>query len=223
MKKLFSILCAAAMLLSLAAYTGAVGASDAGDLDIVLSSRRLGSKLYVDMDLANNPGIWSMKTVLDYNTEALCPVSYTAGDVFSEDQLDHSALTDEDLLMIAYHDTLESNDEKTGRVITYEFEILDFDLSYDLDLTVSEVDIFDCTLSYVAYSVTNTANTPESTYTAGDANLDGSVNIADLFYMKSIIVGSADATEDNILAGDLNGDGSITVSDIFNMKAILIS
>ncbi len=195
----------------------------AGDLDIVLSSRRMGNKLYVDMDLANNPGIWSMKTVLDYNTEALHPVSYTVGDVFANDQLDHSTLTDENLLMIAYNEALDANNEKTGRVITYEFEILDSNLPYDFNLSVSQKDIFDCTLSYVAYTVVNTADTPESTYIEGDINLDGSVNVADVFYMKGVIVGSADITEDNLLAGDLNGDGRITISDIFNLKAVLIS
>ena len=193
----------------------------AGDLEIELSSARIGNKLFVYMDLANNPGIWSMKTTLDYNKNAIAPVSYTVGDVFGETELDHSALTDENLLMIAYNESLDTNNENTGRVLTYEFDIIDDSLPYDFYLSVVQSDIFDCDLGLVTFNVTNTADSPEISFLRGDINLDAKVNLADIYEMKRIIVSEEGFSEIQLMAADMNEDGKINIADIYELKKVI--
>ncbi len=60
-------------------------------------------------------------------------------------------------------------------------------------------------------------------YTSGDLNGDNSVNISDLFMMKSFLAGHAELTEAQSASADLNGDGKINISDFYQMKRYLTS
>ena len=49
---------------------------------------------------------------------------------------------------------------------------------------------------------------------AGDANLDGSINVLDIVVVVNIIIETYIPTEDELVASDMNSDGSIDVLDI---------
>ena len=60
-------------------------------------------------------------------------------------------------------------------------------------------------------------------YKKGDVNLDGSVNITDMFTLKMILTGQAEFEEDITNAADVTGDASINITDLYQLKYILIN
>lgn len=58
------------------------------------------------------------------------------------------------------------------------------------------------------------------TYKRGDVNLDGSINVADVTALVSIILGSQPAG--NVGNGDLNGDGQINVADVTALVSLIL-
>ena len=60
------------------------------------------------------------------------------------------------------------------------------------------------------------------TFTCGDVNDDGSVNISDVTTLIDYLL-SGDGTDINILAADCNQDGSVNISDVTTLIDYLLS
>ena len=59
---------------------------------------------------------------------------------------------------------------------------------------------------------------PQEQHTAGDVNLDGEVNIADINAVIDMILSG------NMLSvGDVNGDGEVNIADINALIALILS
>ena len=82
-----------------------------------------GKTVQYAVTLENNPGLWAVKFMASYDSEALKLTAVKAGDIFTEEEITPpQELTDTPYVFLGVKNALENTD-KEGVVVTLEFEV----------------------------------------------------------------------------------------------------
>lgn len=95
---------------------------------------------------------------------------------------------------------------------------------YDTNTFKGEFDYAaDWLVSRAAWLSSQFADSYKPTFTLGDANLDGVVDVTDATYIQKAIAGGSELSESARLASDVNKDGIIDIIDVTRLQEILAS
>ena len=186
------------------------------------SSMSAGSEYEVEILLKNNPGIVGMNLRVSYDSSLLTWVSATNYQIAGSNALGASYHCNTGLnpyKLCWANDLLTENIEISSKIVTLKFRLnqtvsaakqLPVIVYYDL----SDLDIYDVTLSPVEFAVTN-STIKISNVLYGDVNGSHSVTAEDWEILTKYLASWQGVTisASNLPAADLNGDGRITHKD----------
>lgn len=176
---------------------------------------RAGKSIVVPISLVNNPGVWGITLVVEYDNSVLKYTGVEAGDIFAE--IMEGAKTDNTVKILINNDEVEDITED-GIIANLSFDVL----------TDAEVGNYKINASYQHEDVVNVKNEAIDNISIeaatikiidimyGDLNDSGSVNMADLLLMKKIIAGLI--TEYDLDVADVNFSGSVNMADLLLLK-----
>lgn len=90
-------------------------------------------------------------------------------------------------------------------------------------------DTTETTVTTVTTVTTDSTTTSKSVTTVsgdtktGDVNLDGRVNISDLFQLAQYVASLVELNEDQLKVADVNGDNKVNISDLMGLATMLIN
>lgn len=146
MKKLVSLLVVAAMLVTglFAVIPGTAADLPESDLYTHVTGE-IGSDrttLTVKVEIGNNPGLWCYRSFLSYNADALKLVSVTNGNVWSEEEYVPANISNNPVVYYAQFPSKLNNNASNGVIATYQFEIIDSNANFAVDLSTEAKEVF---------------------------------------------------------------------------------
>ena len=146
MKKLVSLLVVAAMLVTglFAVIPGTAADLPESDLYTHVTGE-IGSDrttLTVKVEIGNNPGLWCYRSFLSYNASALKLVSVTNGNVWSEEEYVPANISNNPVVYYAQFPSKLNNNASNGVIATYQFEIVDSNANFAIDLSTEAKEVF---------------------------------------------------------------------------------
>ena len=146
MKKLVSLLVVAAMLVTglFAVIPGTAADLPESDLYTHVTGE-IGSDrttLTVKVEIGNNPGLWCYRSFLSYNASALKLVSVTNGNVWSEEEYVPANINNNPVVYYAQFPSKLNNNASNGVIATYQFEIVDSNANFAIDLSTEAKEVF---------------------------------------------------------------------------------
>ncbi len=184
------------------------------DAVIVVSQERarVGDEVIVDITLENNPGLTSMKLLVDFDETVLKLKEVKFNSEFGS--LVSSQETADDELILNWIDGTKDITTADLTYATLTFEVLDtavVDTDYDVTVEYSVEDTFNMAGTNVAFDVENGMVTVVDVV-LGDVDSDGTISNKDVFVLLQYVSDPNINIEE--FASDINGDGFINNADV---------
>ena len=199
--------------LSISADTIAITVDDA--------SATIGKSLSIDIKLANNPGVTSVRVAVHYDSNLLklTNVSYNSamgGQAVAPE--DYNVLND---TVVLYWIDGFNNYTDDGNFVTLTFDIGEHatvGTQTEISVTYESDDIYDVNDDNVTFAI-KAGNITFVNYLPGDINGDGVVNTKDTTRLMRYFAGwNVEVVEDTL---DVNGDGAINTKDTTHLMRYL--
>lgn len=176
---------------------------------------RVGEEVSVSIKLENNPGVTSMRFMVDYDNRALTMTDFEFGNAFESMHRASSRNYGSPYSMSMYSATDDLED--TGMIAVIKFKVNEDteDGTYKINISYDKDDIFNMAGNNVAVNV-ETGSVCVYSYKAGDINSDGNINMRDVVLLNQVINGWD--VEYNSETADYNGDGKINMRDIVALQ-----
>lgn len=179
-----------------------------------------GNRISVNVKLENNPGIWGMDLVVNYDKTKLTLNSVTNGMVFSDSEWTKGNLSGEKYIL-SYEAGGFENIIANGVIATLEFTVNDaanVNDFYEVSVSYKPGDIIDVGFNEPDVAiVSGGVQVIKCIY--GDLNDDGLVNKKDSLLMKMYLADNT--TVINQDAADVFADGAINKKDSLLLKQFL--
>lgn len=154
-------------------------------------SAKAGDEIEVPVVIGNNPGIWSAKFMLKYDTDALELIGTKAGTVFTDGEILSSPLTNEIYTFTSEGAKLDANATGDGVIITLKFKVAEDAADGDYEIKFTQYDpeyFFDADSENVDFTfgngavsiVTETETTTESTTEAEETTTEAEETTAEV-------------------------------------------
>lgn len=181
---------------------------------------RQGNKVQVTVELKNNPGIWGMDLVVDYDKSQLTLTSVTNGTVFTASEWTPGNLSGGKYIL-SYEASGFDNITANGVLATLEFTVSEnatVDSFTSISLSYNVGDIINVSFDDLNVAIVSGGiNITDFVY--GDLNSDGLVNKKDSLLMKMYLADNS--TTIDMQAADVYVDGSINKKDSLYLKQYL--
>lgn len=177
-----------------------------------------GSKVDVNIELKNNPGILGATLKVDFDKN-LKLVNASSGEAFSSLTMTKPGKYDSPCQFVWDGQDISGEDVKDGIILTLTFEVgEETELGRDLEIRVScgEGDVTDKNLEAVKVQ-TVSGKVTVINYTPGDLNGDGTINTMDVILLRRLIAGGYGVTA-NETAADVNADGKKNATDVILIR-----
>ena len=175
---------------------------------------RVGNTVSVDIALKNNPGFVSAKLKVNFNSDALSLTEVADAGVLGSTS--HNPSLTSPYILYWNNGTVTENFVVNGSVATLTFTVSeDAELGeYPITVTYDEDDILDVDLESIEF-ITLPGKISVVSFTPGDLNDDGKVNVKDNVILSRHIASWEGYSESEIVyeAADLNNDGKVNVKD----------
>ncbi len=185
------------------------------DSTIIIETEKAqaGDEVMVDITLENNPGITSMKLVVDYDEDMLELVGVTFNKEFGEMTSAFETADANSVLILNWVDGTKDFDTADMTYATLKFKVKDTATEGDLSITASydPEDVFNMNQQNVAFDITE-GKVEVVEVVMGDTNSDGFINNKDV--MALLQYTSNMGTDIDMMASDLNDDGVIDNKDV---------
>ena len=178
-----------------------------------------GKQVKVAISLKNNPGITAARLFVDYDSSVLTLKNVENGLVFA----DTAPMLSPSFDVVPYQMQWSVGVKDTAvndvlATLTFEVNENAKEGSYPISVTYDEDEIFNTNFENVAFEVENGAVEVIS-YTPGDVNGDGTVNLKDVALLQQYLSGwSVTIIE---AASDTNGDGTVNLKDVALLQQFL--
>lgn len=191
----------------------------AGMITVTGAQARRGQNVTVSLELRENQGISNMRLQLQYpdcftlesiqRGDALKKLSFTAPGDLTENPVN--------LLW----DGVDA-DQSDGTILKLTFRVSDTaaEGDYTIRLNCQKGDVLDGNLEDAALQLQQGTVSVVS-FTYGDVNNDGEINMKDLGMLRRYLAGGYDLTDFVSEAADVNGDGEVTVKDLGILRRYL--
>ena len=181
---------------------------------------RVGSTVLITVSLEDNPGIWGMDLVVNYDKTQLTLTSVTNGTVFSSSEWTQGNLSG-DKYILSYEASGFDNITTNGVLATLEFTVNEnatVDSFASVSLSYNAGDIINVSFDDINVAIVSGGiNITDFVY--GDLNSDGLVNKKDSLLMKMYLADNS--TTIDMQAADVYVDGSINKKDSLYLKQYL--
>ena len=181
---------------------------------------RAGSTVLITVSLEDNPGIWGMDLVVNYDKTQLTLTSVTNGTVFSSSEWTQGNLSG-DKYILSYEASGFDNITTNGVLATLEFTVNEnatVDSFASISLSYNDGDIINVSFGDINVAIVSGGiNITDFVY--GDLNSDGLVNKKDSLLMKMYLADNS--TTIDMQAADVYVDGSINKKDSLYLKQYL--
>lgn len=201
-------------------YTNYVFDENAPCITVGSKNAKAGQSVTLDVVLENNPGMWGMDLVVEYDKTQLTLTGVTNGTVFSDSEWVKGNLSGEKYIL-SYEANEIENITNNGVVATLEFTVNEgatvdslaaVTVSYKMG-DIINIDFEDIGVAVVSGGV----NIVDFIY--GDLNSDGAVNKKDSLLLKMYLAGST--TDIDTDAADVFTDGIVNKKDSLLLKRYL--
>lgn len=176
---------------------------------------KAGEEVEVQVKLENNPGITSLRLVVNYDEDALEMTGFTFGDALSSMNKATSQNYGNGYSFSMYSATADLTD--CGTLATIKFKVNENaeEGEYPIAITYDPDDIFNLNGDCIGFDIENGAINVNS-YLLGDLNDDGKINMRDVVLLQQVVNGWNVAYNKD--AADYNGDGKINMRDIVALQ-----
>ncbi len=185
------------------------------DSTIIIETEKAqaGDEVMVDITLENNPGITSMKLVVDYDEDMLELVGVTFNKEFGEMTSAFETADANSVLILNWVDGTKDFDTADMTYATLKFKVKDTATEGDLSITASydPEDVFNMNQQNVAFDITE-GKVEVVEVVMGDTNSDGFINNKDVMVLLQYTTNMG--TSIDMMASDLNDDGVIDNKDV---------
>lgn len=192
------------------------------DLQVTIESKKAcaGKTVLVNVSLQNNPGIWGMDLIVNYDKTKLTLISVTNGTVFTDAEWTKGNLSGEKYILSYEAGGLE-NITKNGVIATLEFAVNEnaqTDDFYEVSVSYKSGDIINVGFEEINPTIVS-GGIRVINVIYGDLNDDGVVNKKDSLLMKMYLADNT--TEIDKEAADVFHDGVINKKDSLYLKQFL--
>lgn len=203
-------------------FTVTVNAADVDGPRVTVESKkaRVGSAVLVTVSLEENPGIWGMDLVVNYDKTQLTLTNVTNGTVFSSSEWTQGNLSG-DKYILSYEASGFDNITTNGVLATLEFTVNEnatVDSFASVSLSYNAGDIINVSFDDINVAIVS-GGIDITDFVYGDLNSDGLVNKKDSLLMKMYLADNS--TTIDMQAADVYVDGSINKKDSLYLKQFL--
>ncbi len=181
-----------------------------------------GRLVKVNIDLTHNPGIIAARLHIGYDAQQLKLIKVENGTVFADAvYLPGGTLTDVPYTVLWSDAEARTDNTANGTLVTLTFAVQPTATVGDTAVTVTVDDgsTFNTAMQLVnLHSINGTVSVVDCL--SGDADNDGSVDLADIVSLARYIAGGWDVTIHEINA-DVNGDGVLNLKDVVLIRRFL--
>ncbi len=192
------------------------------DSTIIIETEKAqaGDEVMVDITLENNPGITSMKLVVDYDEDMLELVGVTFNKEFGEMTSAFETADANSVLILNWVDGTKDFDTADMTYATLKFKVKDTATAGDLSITATydQVNVFNLNGENVAFDITD-GKVEVVEVVMGDTNSDGFINNKDV--MALLQYTSNMGADIDMMASDINDDGVIDNRDVMMLFDIV--
>lgn len=188
---------------------------DAPRISMAGVNAKAGEEVEVQVKLENNPGVTSLRLVVNYDEDALEMTGFTFGDALSSMNKATSQNYGNGYSFSMYSATADLID--CGTLATIKFKVNENaeEGEYPIAITYDPDDIFNLNGDCIGFDIENGAVNVNS-YLLGDLNDDGKINMRDVVLLQQVVNGWNVAYNKD--AADYNGDGKINMRDIVALQ-----
>lgn len=226
-QKLISLLLAIFMVATIIPSASIMAMAQTGTSSATVTVEKVnalpGKTVNVNVSISGNPGVLGATLNVEYDESVLTLVSATAGDAFKT--LSMTAPGKYGSPCRFGWDGVEINDSdiKDGTFLILSFLVsndAEVDTEYPVKVSAESSDWTDKNLQPVELTIVNGAVNVIS-YTYGDVNDDGNINMTDVILSRRFIVGGYD-TVINEAAADVNMDSNINMTDVIYTRRYIV-
>ncbi len=192
------------------------------DPQIIVESKKAqaGKTVQVAVSMLNNPGMWGMDLVVNYDRSKLTLTGVTNGEVFSSSEWMPGDLSGKKYIL-SYEANGFDNITSNGVLAILEFTVnenAEADSFYDISLSYRPGDIINVGFDEIDMAIVS-GGIEVIDYIYGDLNGDGVVNKKDSLLLKMYLADNS--TEIDERAADVYADGVINKKDSLYLKQYL--
>ena len=168
----------------------------------------------VDIGIEDNPSITAFQWVISYSDSELELLEITDNDLL-DSPLTFSKNLSDNPLVISWFSSKSSDCDKNGTVATLRFKLKEGAEYSGIRLTYDKENVFNSKFENVTFSVMYRI---KPSVLIGDADGNGSVNIADATTVQKHIAQLITLEGDELIAADANGDGAVNITDATHIQ-----
>ena len=178
-----------------------------------------GEEISVEINIQNNPGISSMKFMIDYDETVLTMTGFD----FSKDFSSENNSTSEDFGAL-YSVVINSSNKNTtacGVIATITFKVKETVATgaYTIDILYDPDEILNASQEKVSFTVEcGTVHVNAKDTLLGDVNGDGTIDAADAVMIQRYDSGLTTLTDEQLAAADINADGLVDAADAVKIQ-----
>ena len=178
-----------------------------------------GEEISVEINIQNNPGISSMKFMIDYDETVLTMTGFD----FSKDFSSENNSTSEDFGAL-YSVVINSSNKNTtacGVIATITFKVKETAATgaYTIDILYDPDEILNASQEKVSFTVEcGTVHVNAKDTLLGDVNGDGTIDAADAVMIQRYDSGLTTLTDEQLAAADVNADGLVDAADAVKIQ-----
>lgn len=178
-----------------------------------------GKTVRVEISVKNNPGMWGLDAVLNYDKSVMTLKDVENGTVFDDSAFTKGNL-ESDNYRLSYEnsDIADITDDGVLAVLIFEIKDTAEKGNYPVTLRYNPGDIVNSDEKMVDFFIVN-GNVEVSDVIPGDVTGDGEVNKMDALRLKKYLAGLD--VEIDLLAADVTGDGEVNKMDALRLKKYL--
>lgn len=217
--KRFTLCLLLAMVFAFIAMPMGVMAANSGDAVISVdeSYAKAGATVNVDVRVENNPGILGGTFEFTYDP-SLTLIGAKAGDALSTLTITMPGKYDSPAKFLIDGESISAEDVKDGIFLTLTFKVAeDAVINTKPQIAVSCEDLVGNSLNDLSCKTEN-GYVEILSYTPGDVNDDGNINVKDTIQTRRVIVGGYDTGNIITAAADVNDDNRINSKDAINIR-----
>lgn len=185
------------------------------DISVENVSAKVGKEVEVKVKLENNPGITSMRLILDYDKDALTMTGFEFGEALASMNRASSEKYTSPYSFSMYSATQDLKDNGIIAVIRFRVNYNARNGNYKINISYDAADIFNMNDDNIGVNV-KAGSVYVDSFETGDVNADGSINMKDIVLLQQVV--NDWDVEYNKEAADYNSDGKVNMKDIVALQ-----
>lgn len=226
-QKLLSLLLAIIMVATIIPSASIMAMAQTGTSSATVTVEKVnalpGKTVNVNVSISGNPGVLGATLTVEYDESALTLVSAKLGDAFKSLSMTTPGRYGSPCRFGWDGVDISESDIKDGTFLTLSFLVsndAEVDTEYPVKVSAKSSDWTDKDLQPVELTIVNGAVNVIS-YTYGDVNDDGEINMTDVILIRRFIVGGYNAVI-NEAAADVNTDNNINMTDVIYIRRFIV-